>query len=241
MKKPMIILTPQRMPMEEPFAGAYHYTNSFNSNAILKAGGLPLLPPFLDEIQALILMARADGLMLTGGADIDPALYGQEKESCCGPLQPERDASDLALLKAALSLKKPVLCICRGFQLANAYLGGTLYQDLDAQFDTAVPHRAADRYADAVHSLRLEGPLAMLLRKQTLEVNSLHHQAVRTLAPGLKAMAFAPDGLVEAWYLNSKTQWLRGCQWHPEMEQPNDDSSAIFREFVAACQKENES
>ena len=242
MKKPIIVLSPQKMPMEAPFGGDYHYTNTFNTAAVLKAGGLPVLPPFLTEAEARSLMETADGLFLTGGADIDPALYGQDKDPACGELQPERDASDLALLRAALALQKPVLCICRGFQLGNAFLGGTLYQDIGTQFETAVQHRASDRYAQAVHSVRLEpeAPLARLLGKTRLEVNSLHHQAVRNLAPTLKAMAYAPDGLVESWYLDSRTQWLRGYQWHPEMEAPNPDSDAIFREFMTACGREEE-
>ena len=242
MKKPIIILSPQEMPMEAPFQGQYHYTNSFNTAAIRRAGGLPVLPPFLTREEADSLMARADGLFLTGGADIDPAIYGQEKREACGVLQPERDASDLALLRAALELKKPILCICRGFQLGNAFLGGTLYQDLPTEFESTVQHRAADRYAQTVHAVRLEenAPLARLLGKDKLEVNSLHHQAVRTLAPQLKAMAHAPDGLVESWYLDSQTQWMRGYQWHPEMEAPNPDSDAIFRDFLAACGKDGE-
>ena len=242
MKKPMIVLSPQRMPMEAPFSGDYHYTNSFNTAAILKAGGLPVLPPFLTEAEARSLMEQADGLFLTGGADIDPALYSQEKAPACGELQPERDASDLALLRAALALQKPVLCICRGFQLGNAFLGGTLYQDLATEFESTVQHRASDRYAQAVHPVDLaeNTPLSGLLGKNRLEVNSLHHQAVRTLAPTLKAMAYAPDGLVESWYLDSRTQWMRGYQWHPEMEAPNGDSDAIFREFLTACGKDEE-
>lgn len=240
MKKPLIVLTPQRMPMEAPFNGNYHYTNSYNMTAIVKAGGLPLLPPYLDEAAARDLMEQADGLFLTGGADIDPAIYGQEKVPSCGVLQPERDASDCALLKAALALKKPILCICRGSQLVNAWLGGTLYQDLPTQFESTVSHGVLERYDTAAHGVRLvEGtPLHRLLEKDSLEVNSLHHQAIRQLAPGLKAMAYAPDGLVESWYLESDTQWIRGYQWHPEMEQPNPDSDAILKEFLDVCGKD---
>ena len=130
MHPPLIILSPQDMPMEAPFRQYYHFTNAFNPTAILKAGGIPLLPPYLDDAAAVQLLSNADGLMLTGGEDIAPFLYGETPIPQCGPCNPRRDASDLSLLRAARQLQKPVLCICRGCQLANAFHGGTLYQDL---------------------------------------------------------------------------------------------------------------
>ena len=140
MKTPLIVLTPQNMPMEAPFQQAYNYSNGFNTSAIVKRGGVPAITTFLNDEQAMELMKKADGLMMTGGADVDPALYGEEVMECCGTIEYARDKSDLALLKAALALKKPVLCICRGCQLANVYFGGTMYQDLPTQAPSQLKH-----------------------------------------------------------------------------------------------------
>ena len=239
MKKPMIVITPQKMTMEAPYEGVYHYSNSYYGEAVLAAGGLPLIPPFLSDDTALTLMEAADGLVLSGGADIAPSLYGEASIPQCGKTPPERDQSDLALLKAALRLRRPVLCICRGSQLANAFLGGTLYQDLETQFGGSVAHGRGEDYRKAVHTVAVvpDTPLAKLTGAPEIGVNSLHHQAVKKLAPGLAPMAFAPDGLIESWYGTDPEQWLRGYQWHPEMLEDLPRRQAIFSEFLEACRK----
>ena len=237
MKKPLIILTPQNMPMEEPFDLPYNYSNAYNTRGIRVGGGLPVIPTFMSEEEAEELMQQADGLMMTGGADIDPARYGEEKMDCCGTIEYDRDASDLALLKAALKYKKPVLCICRGCQMANVYFGGTLYQDINTQLSD-IKHSNYPAYAvNNAHTIRIEkdSPLYNLLGEETISINSLHHQGVKDVAPLAVPMAWAEDGLVESWYLNSEDQWLRAYQWHPEMMAGNPHSEAILKDFISRC------
>lgn len=240
MKKPLIILTPQNMPMEEPFDLPYNYSNGYNTRGIVMGGGLPVIPPFLTEEDAELLMQQADGLMMTGGADVDPALYGEEKMECCGTIEYDRDKSDPALLKAALKYKKPVLCICRGCQLANVYFGGTLYQDIPTQRPSDVKH-SVYVYPDFKQEISqrvnvVEGsPLHRLCGELQLGTNSLHHQAIKDIAPGLVPMAYASDGLLESWYLDSADQWMRAYQWHPEMMDNSSASKAILKDFIDRC------
>ncbi len=240
MKKPLIVLTVQNMPMEEPFDLPYNYSNGYNTRGVIMGGGLPVLPPFLTEELTDELMQQADGLMMTGGADISPALYGEEKMDCCGGIEYDRDKSDLALLKAALKYKKPVLCICRGCQLANVYFGGTLYQDIPTQAPSELKHSVyvyPDFKQEISHRIRVaeNSPLHKLCGELEFGVNSLHHQGIKDIAPGAVPMAWAEDGLVESWYLDSDDQWLRAYQWHPEMIDDSPRSEAIFKDFINRC------
>ncbi len=240
MKRPVIVLTPARMKMEAPFEnGEYNYTNSYNTDAILRNGGLPVLPPLLDEEQALELIERADGLLMTGGADIDPAMYGEVKLDCCGDIEYARDASDVALMKAALKLKKPILCICRGMQLANVVFGGTMYQDIPTQFNDKVKHSDYANFAHGVHNVKIvEGtPLHKLLGKDVVLTNALHHQGVKDIAPGVVPMGYTEDGLLESWYYDSKDQWIRAYQWHPEMMVEYREHNLLIEDFINRCRK----
>ena len=237
MKTPIIVLTPQNMPMEAPFDKPYNYSNGYNTSAILKWGGMPVIPTYLDEEQAMALMEKADGLFMTGGADIDPALYGEEKMEQCGTIEYERDKSDIALLKAALALKKPVLCICRGCQIAGVYFGSTMYQDIPTQAPTDLKHSHyvhPDFTQETTHNIKVvEGtPLHQLAGELEFGVNSLHHQALKDLGEKVKPMAWATDGILESWYLDSEDQWLRAYQWHPEMQTENSHNMPIFKDFI---------
>ena len=240
MKTPLIVLTPQNMPMEEPFVNVpYVYSNGFNTAGILRNGGMPVIPPFLNEEQALELMEKADGLMMTGGADIDPARYGEEVLDCCGTIEYDRDKSDVALMKAALKLKKPILCICRGCQFGNVVFGGTMYQDIPSQTGSTVTHSDYKNYPDPVHDVKIveNSPLHKLLGKDVLGTNALHHQGIKKVAPGVVPMAYAEDGLVESWYYNSDDQWIRAYQWHPEMMVTSEDHNKLIRDFIEQCAK----
>lgn len=239
MDKPLIVITPQSKPMEEPFLGQYSYSSTYNTSAILAAGGLPVIPPFLEDDDAEELMTAAHGLLMSGGADVSSALYGEEKLETCGTPEPQRDSSDLALLRAALKLRKPILCICRGCQLVNVFFGGTLYQDLPTQHKAAIQHSQYRDFSRGIHKVTVvEGtPLHALYGKDELSVNSLHHQAVRELAPGLAPMACGPEGIVESWYLPDSTQWLRAYQWHPEMLEDTAARDAVFKDFIQVCKE----
>lgn len=242
MKTPIIVLTPQNMPMEAPFDKPYNYSNGYNTSAIVNRGALPVIPAFLSDRQALELMERADGLFMTGGADVDPALYGEEVMDCCGTIQFDRDKSDLALLKAALALKKPVLCICRGCQLAGVYFGSTMYQDIPTQAPSELKHAQyvqPDLTQEVTHKVNVvEGsPLHQLCGQLQIGVNSLHHQALKTLGENMVPMAWATDGILESWYLDSSDQWLRAYQWHPEMISTGTTSALIIEDFINECKK----
>ena len=205
---------------------------------IQQAGGVPVMLPLTDDAQALARLAdTCDGFLLTGGQDVAPSVYGAAQTSLCGETCPPRDAMEQKLLALARAQDKPVLGICRGIQFLNAALGGTLWQDLPAQCPSPVDHHQTGAYDQPIHTVQLlpGTPLAALLQKETLPVNSYHHQAVRTLAPGLQPMAVAPDGIVEAVYEPGK-KFVWAVQWHPEFSwKTSADSRRIFGAFVGAC------
>ena len=238
MKRPVIVLTPTNMPMEAPFELPYNYTNAYNTRGILQNGGLPVMPPFLTEEQADQLMSMADGLFMTGGADIDPALYNEEVRECCGTIEYDRDKSDIALMKAAMKYKKPILCICRGCQLGNVVLGGSMYQDIATQYSDKIKHSDYDAHkGEDTHTIDVvKGtPLYDLFGEDSFGINSLHHQGIKDIAPKVIPMAYAPDGLVEAWYYDSDDQWIRAYQWHPEMQDDNTHNNRILADFLRQC------
>ncbi len=202
------------------------------------AGGLPLMLP-LTEIEGDIarFADEMDGFLFTGGQDVSPSVYGEERRLCCGEICPERDAMEAALLKAALERNKPALGICRGLQFINAALGGTLYQDLGEQHGSTLAHHQMPPYNKPAHKVTIarDTPLFELLGVKELPVNSLHHQGIKGLAPALSVMARAEDGLIEAVYMKSRA-FLWAVQWHPEYAFETDRPGAkIFSAFVSAC------
>ena len=207
-------------------------------NGIAAAGGIGVMLPLDQDPENLKNIAQTfDGFLFTGGHDVSPERYGQENTGLCGELSPERDAMEWQLLELALKLDKPVLGICRGLQLINAALGGTLWQDIVTQFSSETNHRMAAPYGRAEHTVTVAqgSPFAAWGIPGTIGVNSCHHQGIRTLAPALKAMATAPDGLVEAAWM-PEAKFACAVQWHPEFF-PVDDpvGTLIFRNFVEAC------
>lgn len=182
MKKPLIGVVPLYDSEKESFWMLPGYMKSIEA-----AGGIPvMLPMTADDGILEELVGTLDGFLLTGGQDVDPALYGAEKSPACGETCPARDAMEPKLLRRTLDADKPVFGICRGIQLLNVYLGGTLYQDLPAEHGSAVDHHMTPPYDRAVHEVTIlaDTPLAALLGKMRLGVNSYHHQAVKTLALG---------------------------------------------------------
>lgn len=203
-----------------------------------QAGGLPVMLPLTEDRTAIAAFAaQYDGFLFPGGQDVCPRLYGEEPSPQCGEQCPARDTMEQALLHAALRLDKPVLGICRGLQLMNVLLGGTLWQDLPTGCPSPVCHCQRPPYDRPVHTVTLcpGTPLHALLRTDTLPVNSYHHQGVRRLAPALRAMALAEDGLVEAAYL-PQARFAWAVQWHPEFSHETDAASrALLRAFVEAA------
>ena len=210
-------------------------------DAVAEAGGVPVMLPLSDDPDALARALDAvDGLVVTGGQDVDPARYGEEgpeAAALCGELCRERDAMEALLVPAALERDLPLLGICRGLQALNVVLGGTLWQDLPKQLPSEVEHHGRAPYENPVHTVDvLAGtPLAACVGAGALPVNSFHHQALRDVAPGLEVMATAPDGVVEAvWRPDSRFCWA--VQWHPEFSHAVDEPSRrIFSALVGAC------
>lgn len=205
---------------------------------VTRAGGLPVMLPLTEDPALLRQLAEElEGFLFPGGQDVSPALYGEEDAGLCGELCPGRDAMERLLLPMVLELDKPVLGICRGIQIINALLGGTLYQDLLAQRPSPVEHHQQPPYDQPAHPVELpEGtPLRSLLGRESIPVNSCHHQAIRALAPGLLPMALAADGVVEAVYAPDR-RYLWAVQWHPEFfGRENEVSQAIFRSLTDAA------
>lgn len=212
-------------------AGRYHLAADY-VQAVHRAGGVPVLfPPVGDHAQAWL--DRVDGLILPGGGDIDPLLYGATPHALSYAVNPTRDLVELALVRGAWQRQLPVLMICRGMQLLNVALGGTLHQHVPDHYGETVTHRGPERTA-APHSIsvvpgtRLHG----IVGKTEINVSSLHHQAVDTLAPGLRPSAHAVDGLIEA--CEATDRWVIAVQWHPEATAGQDgDQQTLFDALVA--------
>ena len=208
---------------------------------VMEAGGLPVMLPLTADLELLEQLAETvDGVLLTGGHDVSPALYGQSPLSACGTCCPARDEMERLLLPLLWAQDKPILGICRGIQFLNVALGGTLYQDLPSQHPSAVEHHQRPPYDRPVHTVTLapHSPLGALLSQETITVNSYHHQAIQTLSPALRPMAWSPDGLIEAVWAPER-RWVWAVQWHPEFAFRTDaNSRAIFRRFVEAMHQE---
>ena len=187
--------------------------------AVLAAGGVPaILSPLIGPSYAARALDGVDGLLLTGGEDMDPAWYGQQISPHCNPPSRERDLSELALFAAARQREMPILGVCRGIQLVNVGLGGSLYQDLPSERPGPVDHNPALARSARSHEVRLApgSRAALALGREQVAVNSFHHQAVRDLAAPLVASGWTDDGLIEAVETPADTPWLLAVQWHPE-------------------------
>jgi putative glutamine amidotransferase len=204
--------------------------NSSYIAALARAGLISVIvPPIIDPGQAPDILDHVRGLVLTGGDDVDPARYGAVPHPKLGAIDPARDAVELALITRAHERGLPILAICRGMQLLNVALGGTLYQDLPSEHPSAILHSGpAARHALRVDSgSRLQGGVG----PAATWVNSRHHQAIRDLAPGLRATAWAPDDLIEGVErANGAGPWTLAVQWHPE----DDGEIALFDRFAEA-------
>ena len=205
------------------------------TDGIMQAGGIPVVFPFTADRQDLEqLVDVCDGFLFTGGHDVCPELYHEEPLKDLVASCPKRDALESIVLKKAIEADKPVLGICRGIQFINAFLGGKLYQDLPSQHPSDISHRQPAPYDRPHHDVAIvEGsPLYGCLAADRMPVNSCHHQAVKDLAPELEAMAYSPDGLVEAAYMPGK-RFLWAVQWHPEFSYKTDaNSRKIFGAFI---------
>ena len=207
--------------------------------AIQHVGGTPVvIPPTAMEEDWEALLAHLDGLLLSGGGDIDPVLYGEESEPWMGQVDAERDFSELGLTRQWLAAERPLLAICRGHQVLNVALGGTLYQDIGAHIPNALDHAyvATQPMERAVHSVTLDSGchLAAILGGTTFDVNSSHHQALKAIGDRLVVTGHAPDGVIEAAEI-PQHPFCISVQWHPEaMVKASATMWPLFEAFVQA-------
>ena len=204
-------------------------------DGISLAGGLPILFPFTEDREEVKqLVGLCDGLLLPGGPDVAPELYREASLGECVSVCPKRDTLEFMALETALALDRPVLGICRGIQVINVCLGGSLYQDLPTQHPSETVHRQPPPFDRPVHDVSIvrDTPLYSCFGADRVPVNSHHHQAIRTPASALKPMAFSPDGLIEAVFMPEK-KFLWAVQWHPERLLKTDPHSReLFRAFI---------
>lgn len=207
-------------------------------DGICKSGGLPIIFPLtIDKAEVEQLCSLCDGFLFTGGHDVCPLLYHEMPLPGLIASCRKRDDLEQTVLDYAILNGKAVLGICRGIQFINAALGGTLYQDIPLQHPSDTEHHMSAPYDRVCHRVNVykDSPLYNLLEADTIGVNSYHHQAVKTLAPGLKAMAESEDGLIEAVFME-KAPFIWAVQWHPEFSQETDTNSRkIFDAFIEHC------
>lgn len=210
-------------------------------SGVAQAGGVPVVLPPIPEVAGE--MAREiDGLLLTGGSDLSPGYYGEEPLPKLSETIPKRDAFEMAVLEHALDRGVPVFGICRGLQLLNVALGGTLYQDLPSQLtDGSIAHRQQTPKWQWTHEVEVEAGsnVARIMASTNLRVNSYHHQAIKDLSGDLVAVGHASDGIIEAIEARDLSErWLIGVQWHAEaMRDVGPEHRNLFEAHVAAAER----
>ena len=228
------------------------YSLSLSMNyplAVKAAGGLPWLLPGQPDRECVVAgVSRCDGVLLTGGDDVDPRLYIRNLPARVARTvhraRPERDCFELMLIEEALRQRKPLLCICRGHQILNVALGGTLFADILLQIPRALNHCRTDRKDQVVHEVECAAGsmIARIAGKTRLSVNSSHHQAVARLAKPLRATAVSPDGIIEAmeWApeVRSWRPFMLSVQFHPErLFARHPEHLELFRMFISGCRR----
>jgi putative glutamine amidotransferase len=207
-------------------------------NAVQNAGGIPVIIPIgLDTTSQTSLLSRLDGLLLSGGGDIEPKLFNGQPHPKVTGVSPERDRMEVSLLEKALAAGKPLLAICRGIQVLNVAFGGDLYTHIQDQLQPALKHDwypkfPRNKLAHTV-SLKCGSKLDEIFGDDEIQVNSLHHQGVAKVGKGLEATAFAPDGLVEGLEVQG-ADFALGVQWHPECLPDEKGMQALFQAFINA-------
>jgi putative glutamine amidotransferase len=240
MTKPLIGITASSIEQRgSAFGEVYTLTRKY-AEGVLRAGGVPVIVPYnLDEDSLQILFDRLDGLLLSGGGDIDPAIYGETSHPATNEIEVDRDRVEMALARWVVEKDKPFLAICRGIQVLNVALGGTLVQDVPSEVPDALEHsfeRGIVERGYHAHPVKIaaDSRLAQVMQTEIAQTNSWHHQALKQVAPKLQVTAFAPDGVIEAVEVPGK-RFAIGVQWHPEwMFEYEPEHRRLFEELVAA-------
>lgn len=212
--------------------GTLHYVVSAPYvKAVRKVGALPVLLPVVEAGDAAALLDLVDALVITGGCDVDPTNYGAAPEPLLGPTDVARDDADLAITRAAVEADVPTLATCRGIQVLNVAMGGTLVQHVD-------DHMRIDLYNEDVHSIDIDpaSRLATIIGTEITGVNSLHHQVLDRLGRGVRAVAHDHEGHVEAIEIDDAPAVI-GVQWHPELLRHRGDHLALFDDLVRQARR----
>jgi putative glutamine amidotransferase len=239
MPAPLIGVTASYVPAEGSRAAQFTVGEAY-LKALLNAGGLPvIIPPALSGQPLREMFDRLDGVLFTGGGDIDPDIFAGQPHPRVYGIEPERDTLEIELVQLAAGQGKPFLGICRGIQVVNVALGGSLFTDIADLFSAEIKHDnfpgvPREHLAHLV-SIEASSRLASILGSQPVAVNSMHHQGLERLAPALKAAACSPDQLIEAVELPAHPFGL-AVQWHPEWLQHDPAQRALFRALIAAAQ-----
>lgn len=206
--------------------------------SVREAGGIPVIIPALSDNDFIKnIVEHVDGILLTGGPDINPVFYGEESKPYNGKVINERDETEIAIVKMAMTMGKPILGICRGAQVLNTAMGGSLYQDIYVQTEAKFNHRQTEERNCATHEVEISelSTLKNIFGETKVKVNSFHHQAVKDVAPEFRAVAHSQDGIIEAIeYVGDN--FAIGVQWHPEdMTKSYPEQSKLFEAFVDKC------
>lgn len=243
MTQPLIAISPNRFQPEQRqfYQGKeLEYGEASMAQALRLAGAVPVMAYRAgsegEEMRsyAAEVMSRCAGLLLSGGADMSPTSYGEEAREAAWRGDSVRDGWETALFEAAESLRVPILGVCRGHQLINVARGGSLVQDLQSMVRGTLAHRSQELYCGLRHALTLVGASRMsaCFDGEPLQVNSVHHQAVKKLGQGLRVTAHSPDGTIEG-IEDTGEAWIVGVQWHPEWMLDSLAQRRLFEVFVA--------
>jgi putative glutamine amidotransferase len=241
-QRPLIGITGFETAFPKPPHAPLYATGQRYVRAIEDAGGLPvILSPGLSNDTLLATFERLDGLLLSGGGDIDPTIYGEEPHPTIWGLDMNRDRAELAMAQWAAETHKPLLCICRGTQVLNVALGGSLVQDIATMQPKALRHMYDQEITpreETTHAVTVDTDslLGELIHSNAAQVNSWHHQAIKRLAADLKVVATAPDGIVEAIEIPGH-RFALGVQWHPEwLYDRQPEMARLFHGLIAAAE-----
>ena len=238
MKKPIIGISSNILGLEKGLFAGYKrtYVDVSYINAVINAGGVPHILP-MNEHEDIIkeFVKSVDGIILTGGNDVFPLLYGEEPKEKLGEIFPERDKFDSLLIRYAITYEKPIFGICRGMQIINVECGGSLYQDLSYDENVKIKHFQKARAHTPTHSISVATNcfLSDIYPEGIGFINSYHHQTINQLAPGFSTIAKSTDGVIEAIENISNKTFIIGVQWHPEMMAINDElAQKLFKKFI---------
>ncbi|MFB5198470.1 gamma-glutamyl-gamma-aminobutyrate hydrolase family protein [Neobacillus sp. KR4-4] len=237
-KKPVIGITGAYVKHNEYMEGVYVHHDYHKS--VAANGGIPVILPYINPEMAIETIALCDGIILSGGEDVDPKLFGQDPHPHLGPTTPERDVAEIAMVKFALENNIPILAICRGVQILNVALGGTLIQDIPSQVKEPIQHNQKIDRSRETHwvTIATDSKLFEMVGSERVRVNSLHHQAIDKVANDLRVVAQSSDGIVEAVEYIHPTTFTIGVQWHPEsMASTNHEMNNLFKDFINSMVK----